>query len=151
MTPSLQATNEDIDPMGGCYFSGNNLASFQLLWYYIPSFGSTAISSYCHFHEAVSSHHGDFRQEKYVFRWPQGALVPIIPLAEAQAASTNATCECPAPNPTSSNYRSVWSILGTCALTLLICIWNAAYPNITHEKSWYKIALYRGALGLSAL
>ncbi|KAF8834545.1 hypothetical protein BDN67DRAFT_914757 [Paxillus ammoniavirescens] len=75
----------------------------------------------------------------------------LVPLAEAQAASTNATCECPAPNPTASNYRSVWSILGTCALTLLICIWNAAYPNITHEKSWYKIALYRGGLGFSAL
>ncbi|KAF8834548.1 hypothetical protein BDN67DRAFT_975948 [Paxillus ammoniavirescens] len=75
----------------------------------------------------------------------------LVPLAEAQAASTNATCECPAPNPTSSNYRSVWSILGTCALTLLICIWNAAYPNIIHEKSWYKVVLYRGALGLSAL
>ncbi|KIJ14020.1 hypothetical protein PAXINDRAFT_32335, partial [Paxillus involutus ATCC 200175] len=47
--------------------------------------------------------------------------------------------------------RSMWSILGTCALTLLICIWNAAYPNILHEKSWYKVVLYRGALGLSAL
>ncbi|KAF8834549.1 hypothetical protein BDN67DRAFT_563213 [Paxillus ammoniavirescens] len=69
----------------------------------------------------------------------------------AEAASTNTTSESSAPDPTSSNYRSVWSILGTCALTLLICIWNAAYPNITHEKSWYKIALYRGALGLSAL
>ncbi|KIJ09483.1 hypothetical protein PAXINDRAFT_87371 [Paxillus involutus ATCC 200175] len=66
----------------------------------------------------------------------------------AEAASTS---ESPVLNPTFSNYRSAWSILGTCALTLLICIWNVAYPNVTREKGWYKALLYRGALGLSAL
>ncbi|KIJ08925.1 hypothetical protein PAXINDRAFT_120116 [Paxillus involutus ATCC 200175] len=70
----------------------------------------------------------------------------------AKAASTNATCEPPPPpDPTSSNYRSIWSILGTCALTLLICIWNATYPNITFGERWYKVALYRVALGVIAL
>ncbi|KIJ14008.1 hypothetical protein PAXINDRAFT_100363 [Paxillus involutus ATCC 200175] len=69
----------------------------------------------------------------------------------AEAASTNGTSESSAPDPTSSNYRSIWSILGTCALTLIICIWNATYPNITHEPHWYKVALYRVALGLVAL
>ncbi|KIJ14010.1 hypothetical protein PAXINDRAFT_100365 [Paxillus involutus ATCC 200175] len=69
----------------------------------------------------------------------------------ADAASTNTTAESPTPDPTSSNYRSVWSILGTCALTLIICIWNVAYPNIMHEKRRYKVLLYRVALALSAL
>ncbi|KIJ14013.1 hypothetical protein PAXINDRAFT_13134 [Paxillus involutus ATCC 200175] len=71
----------------------------------------------------------------------------------ASAAPTNAASEspAPAPDPTSSNYRSVWSILGTCALTLIICVWKSSFPNITHEKKWYKVVLYRVALGLVAL
>ncbi|KIJ08363.1 hypothetical protein PAXINDRAFT_88943 [Paxillus involutus ATCC 200175] len=71
----------------------------------------------------------------------------------ASAAPTNAASEspAPAPDPTSSNYRSVWSILGTCALTLIICIWKTSFPNITHEESRYKVVLYRVALGLVAL
>ncbi|KAF8836772.1 hypothetical protein BDN67DRAFT_1014387 [Paxillus ammoniavirescens] len=69
----------------------------------------------------------------------------LVQLAEA------ATSESSAPDPTSSSYRSVWSILGTCALTLIICIWNVAYPNIMHEKKQYKVMLYRVALALSAL
>ncbi|KAF8843866.1 hypothetical protein BDN67DRAFT_84427 [Paxillus ammoniavirescens] len=68
-----------------------------------------------------------------------------------EAASTNTTSECPAPDATSCNSRSVWSILGTCALTLFICTWKAAYPNMFPEKRWYTVALYRMALGLSAL
>ncbi|KAF8836775.1 hypothetical protein BDN67DRAFT_936345 [Paxillus ammoniavirescens] len=69
----------------------------------------------------------------------------------AKAASTNTTTESSAPDPTSSNYRSVWSILGTCALTLIICVWNVSYPNIMHEKRRYKVMVYRVALALSAL
>ncbi|KIJ08922.1 hypothetical protein PAXINDRAFT_172717 [Paxillus involutus ATCC 200175] len=71
----------------------------------------------------------------------------------AGAAPTNAASESPvpAPDPTSSNYRSVWSILGTCALTLIICIWKTSFPNITHEPSRYKVVLYRVGLGLVAI
>ncbi|KIJ14022.1 hypothetical protein PAXINDRAFT_79875 [Paxillus involutus ATCC 200175] len=71
----------------------------------------------------------------------------------ASAAPTNAASEspAPAPDPTSSNYRSVWSILGTCALTLIICLWKSSFPNITHEKKRYKVVLYRVALGLVTL
>ncbi|KIJ07554.1 hypothetical protein PAXINDRAFT_60167, partial [Paxillus involutus ATCC 200175] len=47
--------------------------------------------------------------------------------------------------------RSVWSILGTCGLTLLICIWNATYPNMTSKGKWYKVWFYRFTLALSAL
>ncbi|KIJ12356.1 hypothetical protein PAXINDRAFT_83098 [Paxillus involutus ATCC 200175] len=71
-------------------------------------------------------------------------------LQPAEAAPTSGA-ESPVPDPTSPNYRSAASILGTCALTLLICIWNVAYPNVTHEKGWYKAPLYRWALGISAL
>ncbi|KAF8833696.1 hypothetical protein BDN67DRAFT_691455 [Paxillus ammoniavirescens] len=75
----------------------------------------------------------------------------LIQLAEVQAASTNATSESPTPDATSCSYRSVWSILATCALTLLVCIWNAVYPSVIAEKRWYTVALYRMALGLTAL
>ncbi|KIJ14017.1 hypothetical protein PAXINDRAFT_100368 [Paxillus involutus ATCC 200175] len=71
----------------------------------------------------------------------------------AGAAPTNAASEspAPAPDPASCNYRSVWSILGTCALTLIICIWKTSFPNIMHEPSRYKVVLYRVGLGLVAL
>ncbi|KAF8836773.1 hypothetical protein BDN67DRAFT_973762, partial [Paxillus ammoniavirescens] len=80
-------------------------------------------------------------------------LLPFFSLLVqlVEAAPTNAASESSAPDPTSSNYRSIWSILGTCALTLIICTWNVSFPNITHEKNWYKVMLYRGVLALSAL
>ncbi|KIJ14009.1 hypothetical protein PAXINDRAFT_100364 [Paxillus involutus ATCC 200175] len=65
----------------------------------------------------------------------------------AGAAST----ECPATDPACSNYRSVWNIISTCAFTLIICIWNATYPNITLGERWYKVVFYRAALALLAL
>ncbi|KIJ10404.1 hypothetical protein PAXINDRAFT_86139, partial [Paxillus involutus ATCC 200175] len=43
------------------------------------------------------------------------------------------------------------SILATCALTMLVCVWNATYPNIMPAKRWYTVALYRGVLGIMAL
>ncbi|KIJ06990.1 hypothetical protein PAXINDRAFT_121317, partial [Paxillus involutus ATCC 200175] len=82
-------------------------------------------------------------------------LLLVFPLLVqlAGAAPTDAASGSPAPtpNPTSSNYRSVWSILGTCALTLIICVWKTSFPNITHEEKQSKVVLYRVALGLVAL
>ncbi|KIJ08386.1 hypothetical protein PAXINDRAFT_23589, partial [Paxillus involutus ATCC 200175] len=49
------------------------------------------------------------------------------------------------------NYRSVWSILASCGLTLLICTWHAIHPNIVFQETWYTVALYRGGLVLSVL
>ncbi|KAF8843539.1 hypothetical protein BDN67DRAFT_964358 [Paxillus ammoniavirescens] len=69
----------------------------------------------------------------------------------AAAASTNTSSECPACDVTSSDYRSVWSILGSCALTLVICTWNAIHPNIVFQRKRYTAALYRLALILFAL
>ncbi|KIJ08299.1 hypothetical protein PAXINDRAFT_89053 [Paxillus involutus ATCC 200175] len=69
----------------------------------------------------------------------------------AEAASTNTTSECPAPDATACSYRSVWSILASCGLTVLICTWHAIHPNIVCQETRYTVALYRGGLVLSAL
>ncbi|KAF8838780.1 hypothetical protein BDN67DRAFT_831702 [Paxillus ammoniavirescens] len=76
-------------------------------------------------------------------------LSPLVQLAEA--APTNTTSESPAYDGTACSYRSVWSILATCALTMLICVWNATYPNIVRTEQWYTIALHRGVLGVVTL
>ncbi|KIJ12210.1 hypothetical protein PAXINDRAFT_101330 [Paxillus involutus ATCC 200175] len=76
-------------------------------------------------------------------------LSPLVQLAEA--APTNITSESPAYDATSCSYRSVWSIVATCALTMLVCVWNATYPNIVPAERWYTVALHRGVLGLVAL
>ncbi|KIJ13995.1 hypothetical protein PAXINDRAFT_169966 [Paxillus involutus ATCC 200175] len=80
-------------------------------------------------------------------------LLAFSSLAQlVEAASTNATSECSAPpDATSCDYRSVWSILASCGLTVLICAWNVTYPNIISAESRYTVPLYRAALGLSAL
>ncbi|KAI9567575.1 hypothetical protein HD554DRAFT_976480 [Boletus coccyginus] len=55
-----------------------------------------------------------------------------------QGASTDTTSSsCP---PTDATSRSVWSILGSCALTLLICVWQAIHPDIPpHQQRWSKV------------
>ncbi|KIJ08229.1 hypothetical protein PAXINDRAFT_173023, partial [Paxillus involutus ATCC 200175] len=80
-------------------------------------------------------------------------LLAFSSLAQlVEAASTNATSECSAPpDATSCDYRSVWSILASCGLTVLICAWNVTYPNIISVESRYTVPLYHAALGLSAL
>ncbi|KAF8838770.1 hypothetical protein BDN67DRAFT_865211, partial [Paxillus ammoniavirescens] len=47
--------------------------------------------------------------------------------------------------------RRIWSILATCALTMLVCVWNATYPNIVPAERWYTVVLHRGVLGLVTL
>ncbi|KAF8838394.1 hypothetical protein BDN67DRAFT_907415 [Paxillus ammoniavirescens] len=78
-------------------------------------------------------------------------LVSSLLVQLATAAPTNTTSEVPYSDAT-SNYRSVWSILGTCAVTLFICIWNAIHPNIIAQgKCPCASALYQGALMLMTL
>ncbi|KAI9567938.1 hypothetical protein HD554DRAFT_2263930, partial [Boletus coccyginus] len=52
--------------------------------------------------------------------------------------STNTmSSSCPSPDASS---RSIWSILGSCALTMLICIWQAIHPNVPlHEQGWNSL------------
>ncbi|KIJ08170.1 hypothetical protein PAXINDRAFT_120512 [Paxillus involutus ATCC 200175] len=76
-------------------------------------------------------------------------LSPLVQLAEA--APTNTTSESPAYDATACSYRSVWTILATCALTMLVCVWNATYPNIVRTEKWYTVALHRGVLGVVTL
>lgn len=49
------------------------------------------------------------------------------------------TPSCPPPDATS---RSIWSILGSCALTLLTCVWHAFHPDLpfrVYYGQWYGI------------
>lgn len=72
----------------------------------------------------------------------------------ARAISTNATTTgSPSLDATPfSDYRSVWSLLANCGLTLLICVWHAVHPALPlpHFK-WNHVILYRLSLMLLAL
>ncbi|KAN0094421.1 hypothetical protein V8E55_002708 [Tylopilus felleus] len=49
--------------------------------------------------------------------------------------TTSTTC----PQLDGVSYRSVWSILGTCALTLLICVWRSIHVNVPSlGEEWYR-------------
>ena len=66
-------------------------------------------------------------------------LFIVLYLAQiVQGASTDTTSSsCPPPDASS---RSIWSILGSCALTLLICIWQAIHPDVPpHERGWNNL------------
>ncbi|KIJ08444.1 hypothetical protein PAXINDRAFT_88838 [Paxillus involutus ATCC 200175] len=66
-------------------------------------------------------------------------LVSSFLVQLAVAAPTNSSSE---PTDDASNYRSVWSILGSCAVTLLICTWHVIHPNIDHRRrNWYLAAV----------
>ncbi|KAN0084429.1 hypothetical protein V8E55_007933 [Tylopilus felleus] len=54
-----------------------------------------------------------------------------------QAVASNSTCpSCPQP-ACDGTTRSVWSILGSCALTLLICVWHAIHLNVySSQAEW---------------
>ncbi|KAF8548077.1 hypothetical protein OG21DRAFT_1471674 [Imleria badia] len=63
-------------------------------------------------------------------------LIIFLYLARVvQGTSTDTTSHsCPPPDGTT---RSLWSILGSCALTLLICVWQAIHPPVPpHRKKW---------------
>ena len=77
-------------------------------------------------------------------------LVGLVQLAQAIAMNT-ITTGCPSCNATSCSYRSVWSILASCGITLLICVWHAVHPTLPlpHHKRIH-IFLYRVSLMLLA-
>ncbi|KAF8551311.1 hypothetical protein OG21DRAFT_296564 [Imleria badia] len=65
----------------------------------------------------------------------------------AQGTSTDTTSSiCPPPDGTT---RSFWSIVGSCALTLLICVWHAIHFDLPKEE-WYSNLLSKGSLVLAA-
>ncbi|KAF8142079.1 hypothetical protein EV363DRAFT_1443990 [Boletus edulis] len=48
---------------------------------------------------------------------------------------------CPPPDGMT---RSIWSILGSCALTLLICVWHAIHFDILCDEEWNTVWLLNG-------
>ena len=63
----------------------------------------------------------------------------------SQVDPTNSTTSlCPSSDAPACNHRSIWGILASCGLTLLICVWHAVHPNVPlpHYK-WYHIFSYR--------
>ena len=68
-------------------------------------------------------------------------------LAQLAQASSNhtPTSNCPLLDGTS---RSVWSILGSCALTLLICVWHTIHFDVYED--WVDTFLQRVFLVLSS-
>ena len=71
------------------------------------------------------------------------AFLFLVKLSRADPTNSTTT-ECPSSDATACDYRSVWSILASCGLTLLICVWHAVHPNVPlpHYK-WYHIFVYR--------
>ncbi|KAF8414474.1 hypothetical protein L210DRAFT_3467189 [Boletus edulis BED1] len=47
--------------------------------------------------------------------------------------------------------RSIWSILGSCALTLLICVWHAIHFDILRDEEWNMIWLLKGLCVVGSL
>ena len=57
------------------------------------------------------------------------------------ASTDTAGSNCPPPDATS---RSVWSILGNCGLTLLICVWHAIHFDVPHPgEGWYVTSKFK--------
>ncbi|KAF8449455.1 hypothetical protein L210DRAFT_2664031 [Boletus edulis BED1] len=75
-------------------------------------------------------------------------LLVLFYLAQfVQGTSTNTTSpSCPPPDGTT---RSVWGILGSCALTLLICVWHSIHFDII-EGEWTEVWLIKGLLVLGS-
>ena len=70
----------------------------------------------------------------------------LVQLSRADPTNSTTT-ECPSSDATACDYRSIWSILASCGLTLLICVWHAVHPNVPlpHHK-WYHIFSYQSLL-----
>ncbi|KAF8554623.1 hypothetical protein OG21DRAFT_1462262 [Imleria badia] len=69
-----------------------------------------------------------------------------------QASSTNNSIDNPpCDGSTSDSYRSIGTILTSCGLTLLICVWNAVHPDLLPPRhKWYQGLLYRALLVITA-
>ncbi|KAF8447178.1 hypothetical protein L210DRAFT_894835 [Boletus edulis BED1] len=67
---------------------------------------------------------------------PQLILSCLAQLVQETTSNTIYSTSCPPPDGTT---RSVWSILGSCALTLLICVWHTIHYDLPRSrKAWYK-------------
>ncbi|KAH9962611.1 hypothetical protein BC827DRAFT_1129886, partial [Russula dissimulans] len=54
--------------------------------------------------------------------------------------------------PGSDGYRSLWDIIRSCVVTILLCTWASVHPNIpSPDDRWPKIAVRRVGLLLAAL
>lgn len=79
-------------------------------------------------------------------------LVSLSLVQRARSDSTNTTTTvCSSSDAEAFTYRSVWSLLASSGLTLLICVWHAIHPALPlpHFKR-FNIALYRFILMLLA-
>ncbi|KAH9957227.1 hypothetical protein BC827DRAFT_1138343 [Russula dissimulans] len=67
---------------------------------------------------------------------------PVLSLDQLQSPS------CSDPN----NSRSLWDIIRSCALTLLLCTWVSVHPNIpSPDERWPRVTLRRVGLMLATL
>ncbi|KAI9453587.1 hypothetical protein HD554DRAFT_2031830 [Boletus coccyginus] len=58
-------------------------------------------------------------------------------IVQGTSGTNTTSSSCPPPDASS---RSIWSILGSCALTMLICIWQAIHPDVPpYEQGWNSL------------
>jgi hypothetical protein len=62
-----------------------------------------------------------------------------------QGTNTNTTT-IPACPELGGSYRSVWNILGSCAVTLVICVWHAVHLDVPEPGEELVITIKKHAL-----
>ncbi|KAF8554624.1 hypothetical protein OG21DRAFT_1603416 [Imleria badia] len=81
------------------------------------------------------------------------ALTPLqstYTLRLVQASSTNTTVD-ETPCDASASHRSIATMLTSCGLTLLVCVWHAVHPDLLPPRhKWYQNLLYRALLVIIA-
>ncbi|KAI9430896.1 hypothetical protein F5148DRAFT_185542 [Russula earlei] len=69
---------------------------------------------------------------------------PRLSLDQVQARASS--CDDP------RGCRSLWDIIWSCAVTILLCVWVSVHPNIPSPyDSWARVAVRRVGLMLAAL
>jgi hypothetical protein len=67
---------------------------------------------------------------------------PLVPRTQLQPPS------CSDPH----SRRSLWDIIRSCVLTILLCTWAAVHPNVpSPDERWPRIAMRRIGLMIAAL
>jgi len=67
---------------------------------------------------------------------------PVLSLDQLQSPSCNDLNNC----------RSLWDIISSCALTIFLCTWVSAHPNIpSPDEGWPKVTIRRMGLMLATL
>jgi hypothetical protein len=73
---------------------------------------------------------------------PHGLPLPLISRDQLQPPSCGDPDGC----------RSLWDIIRSCVLTILLCTWAAVHPNIpSPDERWPRIAVRRIGLMIAAL